>query len=57
MERNLKYLFFYKIQPHGAYSSVNVPNIMTDMQDQCMFKKTKGLDFHIQVNSETTSFK
>lgn len=57
MERNLKYLFFYKMQPHGAYSSETVPNIMTDMQNQCMFKKTKGLDFHIQVNSETSSFK
>lgn len=57
MERNLKYLFFYKNQPYGPYSSENVPNIMTGIQDQCMFKKTKGLDFHIQVSSETSSFK
>ena len=58
-EEKLKYLFFCKVQGHGAYPGENVLNVMmtTHDQDQCIFGTSKGLGFFIQVKSESSSFK
>lgn len=55
-EEKLKYLFFCKVQGHGAYPNENVLNVMTNMhdQDQYIFGTSQGLGFFIQVKSESS---